>query len=322
MEMILILAVIAISGLLFFLLGPRIDLSGRMRDVELPHPLAAMDEFLAAEEAKYPILMPGMAKGIAWFRGKREKTRLALIYIHGFSASRQEISPVMERLGEHIGANVFFTRLKGHGVGPDGFKGLKVSDWIDDLSEALAVGRQIGESNIVVATSTGAALAVWAASMGAGIDCLVLVSPNFQPSDKRASIICWPWGRIWVRLFLGNYGESTPGSELEASYWTWRQHTDGLFAMMGAVLLARKADLSKVTVPTLVLYTKKDEVVSVPAIKRAFERLGSTIKELYDVREACQHVLAGAATCPGAVDEVERPIALFLSACFKDASAR
>ena len=296
-------AVLALICLLFAS-GPRIDLSGEMRPVELPRDLSGLDDFFAAKEAPYANLVPGTERGVVWYREKRQKTPLALVYIHGFSASRREISPVMERLAEDMGANVFFARLGGHGLGPDGFKGLRVSDWMDDLSEALAVGHAIGESVIVVATSTGAALAVWAVSKGACIDGLVLVSPNFRPANRAAGLIAWPWGRLWVRLLVGEYRQFTPLSEEQARYWTWKQHTDGLFAMMGAVLLAEGADLSKVTLPTLMLYTERDDVVSLPEARDAFKRLGSESKEIRCITNGCDHILAGSATCPATVDEV------------------
>jgi alpha-beta hydrolase superfamily lysophospholipase len=276
--------------------------------------LAALEDFLAAKEAGYPNLIPGTAKSIVWHGGKRERAALALVYVHGFGASRQEISPVMERLAEDMGANLFFTRLKGHGLGPEGFRGLGASDWVDDLSEALAVGHAIGDRVIVAATSTGAALAVWAASTGAAIDGLILVSPNFRLAAKTAAVLAWPWGRLWLRLFVGEYRRFIPVSELQERYWTCTQHTDGLLAMMGAVLLAQSADLSRVTTPTLVLYTEKDDVVSAPEIKGVFERLGSRIKEIHCIANARHHVLAGAATCPEAVDEVQGIMAGFISA--------
>lgn len=298
---------------ILFELGPRIDLSGEIHTVELPEDLSKLDDFFADREAVYKNLVPGTEKGIVWYSKKPQKTPLSLVYVHGFGASRREISPVTEHLAQDIGANLFFTRLKGHGLGPDGFRKLRVLDWMEDLSEALAVGQRIGERVIVVASSTGAALAVWAASMGAGIDGLILVSPNFGLANKASAIIAWPWGRLWVRLLLGKYRRFEPLSELQARYWTCKQHTDGLFAMMGAVLLAKGADLSQVTVPTLMLYTDKDDVVSIPAAKEAFRHIGSHRKEIRCISDGCDHVLAGSATCPGTVDEVEEIMARFIS---------
>ncbi|MHC1743936.1 MAG: alpha/beta hydrolase [Syntrophobacteraceae bacterium] len=281
--------------------------------MELPRELSQLDGFIAVREAAHPDLVHGTEKLIIWHQERRNRTSLALVYVHGFGASRQEMSPVLEKLGEEVGANVFFTRLRGHGLGPDGLKGITVKDWVDDLSEALAVGRAIGDRVVLVGASTGAALAVWAASKGARIDGLILVSPNFNPASRKAAVVAWPWGRLWVRLFLGDYRQFTPVSELQERYWTCRQHTDGLFAMMGAVLLARSADLSKVAQPTLMLYTEKDDVVSLSEMKKGFDRIGSTEKEVRRVDNAAHHILAGAATSPETVDEVREIMAELLS---------
>lgn len=295
------------------LLGPRIDLPGEMSKTELPGGVSVREDFIATKEAGYPDLVPGTAKSIVWHRGRRERTSLALVYVHGFGASRQEISPVLERVGEDIGANLFFTRLKGHGLGPDGFRGLRVKDWVDDLSEALTVGHAIGNRVVLVATSTGAALAVWAASKGARIDALILVSPNFYPADGKVALITWPWGRLWVRLLVGEYRQFTPVSELQERYWTCRQHTDGLFAMMGAVLLAQSADLSRLAQPILMLYSETDDVVSLSEMKSFFDRMGSEDKQIRRIDNGCHHILAGAATCPETVDEVRGIVADFIA---------
>ena len=64
-------------------------------------------------------VVPGAEKRITWFQGKENsRTEFAVIYLHGFSATRQELSPVPELLATKLQANLFETRLHGHGLEP------------------------------------------------------------------------------------------------------------------------------------------------------------------------------------------------------------
>ena len=61
-------------------------------------------------------MKPGLAKAVIWNDPTaRHKTPLSLVYIHGFSASRKDIAPVIESLAGTLGANAFLTRLAAHG---------------------------------------------------------------------------------------------------------------------------------------------------------------------------------------------------------------
>jgi len=81
-----------------------------------------LDAYLAQSESVIPNLVTGVEKEIIWRDPvTKAKTPIAVIYIHGFSATKMEIRPVPEKLAEALGANLFFTRLTGHGrdgIGP------------------------------------------------------------------------------------------------------------------------------------------------------------------------------------------------------------
>jgi hypothetical protein len=58
-----------------------------------------VDLYLSRREAQHAEIKPGQAKAILWNDpAARSKTPLALVYIHGFSASRKDVAPVVETL--------------------------------------------------------------------------------------------------------------------------------------------------------------------------------------------------------------------------------
>src|SRR5262249_45000757 len=121
-----------------------------------------LEAYITAREDSVAGVKPAARKGIRW-RDANHKTRtpIAIVYLHGFSATRAELSPVVEHAADSLGANVFFTRLAAHGrVDGEGFASVSPQQWIDDAREALAIGRRLGDRVVVIGTSTGALLAM------------------------------------------------------------------------------------------------------------------------------------------------------------------
>ena len=309
-----------------------------------------LDARLAASEARFTDIVPGTEKTILWAGQPRRKeqstegagagtatpkrTPLSLVYLHGFSATRQELSPTIERVAEELGANVFFTRFAGHGRSDDALGAASLEDWKRDALEAWEIATRIGERVVIVGTSTGAAIAAWLAAevsvgragangaeLGAAdsrptlagrLVAVVFISPNFAPADSRARLLLWPGGRILARLMVGKYRSFEPENELHATFWTERYPSSALVEMMKATRLGRRADLEAVTAPALMFYTEQDTVISLPAAHAAFDRLGGTENELVQVPEARGHVLAGSIISPQATDRVVAETVQFL----------
>jgi pimeloyl-ACP methyl ester carboxylesterase len=205
-----LVALAVLSGPLF----PFTPLPSDIADVVAKVP--DVDLYLSRREAQHAEIKPDQAKIILWNDpAARSKTPLALVYIHGFSASRKDVAPVVETLAGALGANAFLTRLAAHGrTSPAEFAAVSAQDWLDDAREALAIGRRIGDRVILIGISTGALLATMAAleDNSPDIAALVLLSPNFALRDWRAKFISGPLGRVLARLIIGKEHSFQPDS--------------------------------------------------------------------------------------------------------------
>lgn len=283
-----------------------------------------LDGYLAAREDSVDGVRPADRKGIRWLDSKKKsRTPLALVYLHGFSATRRELSPVIEHVADSLGANVYFTRFAAHGrVDGEAFGSVTAQQWIDDAREALAIGKRLGDRVIVIGTSTGAVLAMQLAAESvdsrdtAAPAALVLVSPNHEPADWRARFIAGPFGPYLARAIGGPYYGFTPANPAQAERWTWHYRSEGVAALMDLVLYGQRIDVSQITVPLLTLYTHKDDVVRVDLIRYRHMEFGSVPKRIIDVPEATNHVLAGDAMGPRAVDPVVNMIVGFVRDAF------
>jgi len=276
-----------------------------------------LDLYLRDAEARNVGVRPELAKTILWNAPKtRARTPLALVYLHGFSASRRDISPVVETLASTLGANAFLTRLAAHGLAsPAAFATVTPQDWLDDAREALAIGERIGDRVILMGISTGALLATMVAldARAPRIAALVLLSPNFAIADRRAQFLSGPLGPWLARAIIGEDYSFTPASSGHAAFWTSRYPSHGIVALMDLVNAARTLSFNRLTVPTLILYTDKDTVVDTHAIEAHFDEIQSAHKLIVDLPEATRHELTGDALAPQTVQPVLRQITEFLS---------
>ena len=265
----------------------------------------------SAAAAARPITA-GTEKLVVWNGGAPCRTDLALVFMHGYTASRQSVAPVPEQVAARLEANLFCTRLAGGGLGADAIGAVTLGDWQRDMAEAARTGAVIGRRVVLVTMSTGCPLAAWWVEQHPETAALVMLSPNFWPRNRGVSLLLTPAGPLLARLLVGRYRDLSGKSEIEDRYWTTRHHSRSLVPMMQAVRLGRRTPLEQIRCPVLVVYTEQDRVVSVAAIKRAYERIGSTRKRLVEFPEAEQHELAGAIQAPDTVPALSGLITRFL----------
>ena len=247
--------------------------------------------------------------------GSTSSKKFSFAYIHGFSGSRPELYPLLENLGDYFGAAVFFTRLTGHGIDDHGeslSKG-ECYDWLNDADRTIANSKVPGHELVLFGMSFGALMSSFAAlEHQAEIKALVLISPIFELPNPVAKFVSGPLGPILARLILGPIHEFTPINELNAKYWTTRYSTNVISQLMDCENYMRKQDFSRIKIPLLVLYTEKDAVVSIQAIKNRFKDFGSPIKLLVEVPGATDHVLTGDIINPQTLPFVEKTVKDFL----------
>jgi pimeloyl-ACP methyl ester carboxylesterase len=162
--------------------GPRVAMDAAVTF----DPVAIGDDpeaYLAQSEGRVPNIVDGLQKEIVWaYPASKARTPLSIVYVHGFSASKGEVRPLPDIVARELGANLFYTRLTGHGQDGPAMATASVKAWANDFAEAVAVGRAIGEEVIVMATSTGGGLTIWAAAnqpeLMDKVKALVLLSPN------------------------------------------------------------------------------------------------------------------------------------------------
>ena len=303
------LAIAALVGLLWLIL-PREPVD-TVIDFDPATLGTDLDAYLAAREADVPNLVPGTQKRIVWAGDPGARAPLTVLYLHGFSATSEEIRPVPDRVAEALGANLVFWRLAGHGRDGAAMAEPVAGDWIEDTAEALAVARAAGDEVLVVATSTGGTLAAVAATdpaLSEGIAGIVLVSPNFRIRPAAARLLSLPGVRWWGPIIAGEERAFQPINDAQARYWTTRYPTVATVPMAALVDHARALDYGDVTIPLLVLYSEEDRVVSPGTTRDVVAGWGGPVtlapQVLGPADDPFDHVLAGDIMSPGMTGSV------------------
>lgn len=278
-----------------------------------------LDEYLKKSEGNFKDIVPGTEKIISWRKpDKKNKTYYSILFFHGFSASRQEYVPVIDDLANGIDANIFYTRLNGHGRGEEPMGRATVNGWLNDGVEAIEIGKRIGDKNIIVCSSTGCTLAIWLATQEKwkkDISAIVMLSPNLMPKHPISKIAWLPWGKQILKLIIGDYREWKPENELQGKYWTHRYRTEVIYTMMKFVELVNDQDLKKFTIPLLLIYSENDGVISVPALKEKFKQFSSPNKQIIAFEKSADpynHILAGDILSPQSNKEILELILKFI----------
>lgn len=251
------------------------------------HP-AATDEpfeaFLARklERARAQGVRPGNEERLV--QRTAGQAPVAILYIHGFTASRAEGEAVLEPLAEQLSAHVYYLRLPGHGASGEALSAARYEQYLEEVEEAFHRVRPLGERLVLAGSSTGGLLCLWlAARHPEEVDALVLANPLLALADPTTLLLSRRLGMPLAERAIGEErdaswksdpeGRKQPGYE---EHWVTRYKLRALLLVDDLRrTLATDATLRAVRAPVLLLYYdagegRRDTVADVSAMHRAF----------------------------------------------------
>mgnify|MGYP000020169870 CR=1 FL=1 len=249
-----------------------------------------------------------------WQEGfKEQRTPYSVLYVHGFSASSEEIRPVPDRLADALEANLGFVRLRGHGRSGEAMAEATVNDWMMDLAEGLAAARQVGDQVVVIASSTGATLATAAAmdpDLSKDIAAMIFVSPNYGLKTEIAPLLTWPAARYWLPPLAGRQLSFPARNEEHARFWTRSYPSVAVLPMAALVDRVVKMDVGQIEVPALFYLADADRIVRSDLTVQVAQNWGGAV-DVYKITpgeddDPNAHVSTGDILSPGQTDAAVR----------------
>ncbi len=280
-----------------YLLGPR---EAVKNDIKFDPRVIGddLDDYLRVSEAEYPTIIPGAEKEIIWADSSKSETEFSIVYLHGFSASKEEIRPVPDIVAKELHANLFYNRFRGHGRDGDALGKVSANDWINDALEAIEIGRRIGDKVIVVSTSTGSTIASWVAGrpeLMQDVVGMIMVAPNYGLKAAGSTLLTFPWARKFVPTLAGKSRSFEPLNEGNAKWWTTKYPTVAVLPMASLIEEVIDTDFSSVSQPALFIYSEKDDIVIPENTAEIARNWGgpSTTVHLDSIEDPNNHVIAG-----------------------------
>lgn len=299
----IILAVVVVFGVVAYLTREKADLSARYDGPPIGDDI---DAFLAGVEGGVPNLRDGVAKRVIWAGAVGQKTPLSVVYLHGFSATSEEIRPVPDDVARALGANLYYARLSGHGRDGAAMAEPSAADWVRDLDETLTIARAIGDEVLILSTSTGGTLAALAATepdLARDVKGMVLVSPNFGLNNPLAFLLSSPFARQWIPLVLGYERSFEVMNDRHAAFWTTTYPVVSALPMKALVNAVMRRDFSTARVPALFVFSDDDAVVRPDISRKVAASWGAGAKILAVTPgpddDPNAHVIAGDTLSPG-----------------------
>jgi esterase/lipase len=275
-----------------------------VHEISLPDSLPALEKKINREEKLVKGIKPDNQARIVWAdSSKKEKTKIAILYLHGFPASQAEGSPVHTDLAKKYHANLYLSRLAEHGIekGDSTMINLTAEKWEASAEEALEITKKLGDEVIIIGTSGGGALALFLTSKYPEIKAIVLYSPCIKLYNKASAVLNKPWGLQIARIVNGGpLMNDVSTSEAHANYWDLHYRLEGVRALVTLVANTMKPEVfAKIKCPVFLGYYYKNEkeqdnTVSVPAMLKMFDELGTPqeLKEKIAFPDAGAHVIA------------------------------
>lgn len=295
-----LLLVVAMLLLIYFL-GPKVEKPNLDTTFpEVSSNLVELEDWIGEKERAIFNIKPDNEARIIWFDSIPQKTEYSIVYLHGWSASREEGNPIHLQTAEAYGCNLYLPRLAGHGlIEEEAMLNLTANQVLESAKEAIAVAKKLGDKVIIMATSTGGTLALHLAGEDKDIAAILLYSPNVEIYDQNAKLLSGPWGVQLAKAVKKSDYHEFEASKEKQKFWTTKYRVEALTHLQALVDNTMiEETFQKVTQPVFLGYFYKndsiqDKVVSVPAMQTMFEQLGTALelKRKVAFEEVGDHVM-------------------------------
>ena len=270
--------------------------------------ITKLDDHLKKTESGVRALRPNCEKKIVWASESGVKSITSVVFIHGFSATRFECSPVIDMIAEKLQANLYFARLRGHGQDGKALADSSFNDFMEDTIEAIEIGDEV----ILIGSSTGCSLIHVALGQGEQNKSAVYISPNFGPKPLKGQAMRLPAAKFLVPLVFGNQHSFITKSAEHARCWTTSYPTMALFTIKETVLAAHQVDHRAIKVPIMMWFSDDDKVVNAKWTRRIASMMGDNVTlhnpSLTEQDDSSNHGIIGDILSPsqtsGAVDKL------------------
>jgi carboxylesterase len=207
-----------------------------------------------------------------------EGNEIGILVLHGFTGTTQSMRPLGEAY-QAAGYTVCGPRLKGHGTHYEDMEASSYEEWIASVEEGYSWLKERCEIIFVTGLSMGGTLTLYLAENHPEIKGIVPINAAIDNPDLRLAA-----ENTELPRFLDAIGSDIkkPGV-VELAY----EKTPSASIKQIVTLMANvKADLTKITCPTMLFVSTDDHVVPPSNVDIIYSGISSEIKEKATLKES------------------------------------
>lgn len=220
-------------------------------------------------------------------RSQKEITNeTGVLILHGYKSAPKEIDALSHYLNK-LGFNIYAARMRGHGTAPINMQDVSwEEDWYFATQRGYAALQNISKKIVIIGFSTGGLLGLLAASRkkysASKLVGIISINAALKLLDIRARMV--PGINIWndllkkMKVEKGRFEYVDDIPENPAINYS-RNYLKGV-EELGDLMDACDKNLSKVTVPVLIIQSDKDPIVNPVSADIIYDKISSKKKEL------------------------------------------
>ena len=239
-------------------------------------------------------------KKIIWSSVKKNKTDIAIAFLPGFSTTNFQQKEFFDKLSKELDANIFLSRLSGHGREYPGSKQMSAENYLNDTSEAIEIAKRIGNKVILIGFSLGGALTTAASfdnELSKDLHGVVLFAPAYAGTVRNYSM--WFYAMSFldkINLDCNDYINDQKKYDCTKYSTNVFETTDGVQGghIMSAVA---EKDFSANKVPALSFFDYDDDVLNSYETKKRMDKWGNKKSKTIIIesgeKDITQHFIVG-----------------------------
>jgi carboxylesterase len=230
----------------------------------------------------FPVFQNPDADGKTFFWRASGNNNVAILLLHGFTATTVEVRSMAKFLNEH-GFTVMGPLLPGHGISPEMLNKVRYKDWLESAEKSLKELTKDHNQVFLLGESMGGLLSLWLAAKTPAISGILIFAPALRIRGLWRSRFIWPFVPFTKKKHIDVSSPWQGFNVVPLRAAAQLNHLQGL--------VRRK--LASINQPLLIFQGKLDQTIDPLGSVDVLERTGSEDKELVWLEESPHCVLLG-----------------------------
>lgn len=213
---------------------------------------------------------------------KAENEKAGILLIHGYMAAPEEMKQFARFLHEKS-FTVYVPRLTGHGTAPEDLSTTTYQEWMESVEEGYIILKHSCKKLFVGGFSTGAALALELCTRVKDVSACFAVAPPMKLQDMGSNFVpaISLFNSMMKKAYLSKITKEFINNDPENKHINYVRNPIAGIRELERLTKKLEPVLKDITMPILIVQSRKDPVVNPAGTLKLFNEIGSNQKEYF-----------------------------------------